>query len=132
MRAQLEQRAEQSCFCARPLRDGEADSLASLVVGNGVRRKMAASLRGAVFRLHVPTSGAVFRAHLRWPTSEEAAHDRFTTIRWGSVKTMSRCRGEAAAAANSLRIRRFAGRLAKPFAGEKPPALVILQMEYSE
>ncbi|MBO8164833.1 MAG: hypothetical protein H0Z34_14125 [Brevibacillus sp.] len=74
----------------------------------------------------------VFRAHLRWPTSEEAAHDRFTTIRWGSVKTMSRCRGEAAAAANSLRIRRFAGRLAKPFAGEKPPALVILQMEYSE
>ncbi|MBO8163902.1 MAG: hypothetical protein H0Z34_09340 [Brevibacillus sp.] len=33
-------------------------------------------------------------------------------------------RRDAVAAANSLRIRRFAGRLAKPFAGEKPPTLV--------
>ncbi|MBO8165222.1 MAG: hypothetical protein H0Z34_16180 [Brevibacillus sp.] len=35
------------------------------------------------------TSGAFFRAHLRWPTSEEAGQDRFTTIRRGSGKTMS-------------------------------------------
>ncbi|MBO8165545.1 MAG: hypothetical protein H0Z34_17855 [Brevibacillus sp.] len=54
-----------------------------------------------------------------WPTSEEAVQDRFTTIRRGSGKTTSRCRRAAVAAAISLRIRRFAGRLAKPFAGEK-------------
>ncbi|MBO8165118.1 MAG: hypothetical protein H0Z34_15655 [Brevibacillus sp.] len=36
------------------------------------------------------TSAGVFRAHFRWPTSEEAVQDRFTTIRRGSVKTMSR------------------------------------------
>ncbi|MBO8163299.1 MAG: hypothetical protein H0Z34_06215 [Brevibacillus sp.] len=72
----------------------------------------------------------VFRARFRWPTCEEAAEDRFTTIRRGSVKTLSRCRRDAVAAAISLRIRRFAGRLAKPLAGEKPPALVILQIEY--
>ncbi|MBO8162224.1 MAG: hypothetical protein H0Z34_00725 [Brevibacillus sp.] len=66
----------------------------------------------------------VFRAHVRWPTSEEADQDRSTTIRRGSGKTRSRCRRDAVAAAISLRIRRFAGRLAKPFAGEKRPALV--------
>ncbi|MBO8164728.1 MAG: hypothetical protein H0Z34_13585 [Brevibacillus sp.] len=66
----------------------------------------------------------VFRAHIRWPTSEDAVQDRFTTIRRGSGKTRSRFRRDAAAAVNSLRIRRFAGRLAKPFAGEKRPALV--------
>ncbi|MBO8163391.1 MAG: hypothetical protein H0Z34_06680 [Brevibacillus sp.] len=71
--------------------------------------------------MHVHTSWAFFRAHLRWPTSEEAIQDRLTTIRRGSVKTMSRCRRDAFAAAISLRMRRFAGRLAKPFAGEKPP-----------
>ncbi|MBO8164757.1 MAG: hypothetical protein H0Z34_13730 [Brevibacillus sp.] len=71
------------------------------------------------------TSGAFFRAHLRWPTSEEAVQDRSTTIRRGSVKTRSRFRRDAAAAAFSLRMRRFAGRLAKPFAGEKRPALAM-------
>ncbi|MBO8165064.1 MAG: hypothetical protein H0Z34_15370 [Brevibacillus sp.] len=62
-----------------------------------------------------------FCAYLRWPTREEAAQDRSTTIRRGSGKTMSRCRRDAVAAAISLRIRRFAGRLAKPFAGENRP-----------
>ncbi|MBO8162276.1 MAG: hypothetical protein H0Z34_00990 [Brevibacillus sp.] len=33
----------------------------------------------------------VFRARFRWPTSDEAVQDRSTTIRGGSVKTMSRC-----------------------------------------
>ncbi|MBO8164169.1 MAG: hypothetical protein H0Z34_10675 [Brevibacillus sp.] len=66
----------------------------------------------------------VFRAHFRWPIGAEAVQDRFTTIRRGSGKTKTRCRRDAVAAAISLRIRCFAGRLAKPFAGEKPPALV--------
>ncbi|MBO8163192.1 MAG: hypothetical protein H0Z34_05625 [Brevibacillus sp.] len=104
-------------------------------------------------RQRVEHEWGVFRAHVRCPTSEDAVQDRFTTIRRGSGKTTSRCRRDAVAAAISLRIRRFAGRLAKPFAGEKPPTpgaralkldqyrlmsrspqdeVVILQIEYSE
>ncbi|MBO8165083.1 MAG: hypothetical protein H0Z34_15475 [Brevibacillus sp.] len=45
------------------------------------------------------TSGAFFALTFQWPTSDEAILDRFTAIRRGSVKTMSRCRREAVAAA---------------------------------
>ncbi|MBO8164355.1 MAG: hypothetical protein H0Z34_11640 [Brevibacillus sp.] len=38
LRAQPGQTAKQRCFCARPLRDGEADNPTPLMVGNGVRK----------------------------------------------------------------------------------------------